>query len=139
MDVSFTAEEVENAIRMLKRKKSAGPDGLTAEHLQEGGSNVRIWLRNILNAIVEMEVVPAVLKSGVVVPIYKGGGRDPVNMNSYRGVTVSSVIAKLLESLVLGRMSSLLEEAGVPHVNQSAYRKKVSCADRYFCHSGSYC
>ena len=93
---------------------------------------MKIWLRNVLNAIVEMEVVPAVLKSGVVVPIYKGGCRDPVKVDSYRGVTLSSVIAKLLELLVLGRMGTLLEEAGVPHVNQSAYRKKVSCADAIF-------
>ena len=34
-----------------------------------------------------------------------------------------SVIAKVLESLVLERMQDILIEAGVPQVNQTAYRK----------------
>ena len=41
-------------------------------------------------------------------------------MNSYWGVTLTSVIAKVLESLVLERMQDILIEAGVPHVNQTA-------------------
>ena len=53
--------------------------------------------------------------------------RDPVKVDSYRGVTLSSVIAKLLELLVVGRMGTLLEEAGVPHVNQSAYSVLCRC------------
>ena len=43
-----------------------------------------VWLRNILKYAVELEVV---LKSGVVVPVYKGGGKDPLKVDSYRGVT----------------------------------------------------
>ena len=35
LDVPFTAEEVEQAVLTLKKKKAAGPDGLTAKHLQE--------------------------------------------------------------------------------------------------------
>lgn len=33
---------------------------------------------------------------------------------------------------MLERMQDILVEAGVPHVNQTAYRKKVSCADAMF-------
>ena len=41
------------------------------------------------------------------------------------------MVAKLL---VLDRMRDLLSEAGIPgpHVNQSAYSKKVSCSDAIF-------
>ena len=66
-----------------------------------GGDAVVLWLKGIMNAMVEMEKIPAVLKCGVVVPIYKGGGKDPLNTNSYRGVTLTSVTAKVLESLCL--------------------------------------
>ncbi len=82
-----------------------------AEHLQEAG---QIWLRNVLNAIVELEVVPSTLKSGIIIPLYKGNGRDPVMKDSYCGITLSS---KLLESLVLDRMRDRLLEAGIPHRN----------------------
>ena len=85
-----------------------------------------------MNAMVEMEKIPAVLKCGVVVPIYKGGRKDPLNTNSYRGVTLTSVTAKVLEFLVLERMQVIFLEAGIPHRNQTAYQKDVSCADAIF-------
>ena len=38
----------------------------------------------------------------MVVPVYKGGGKDPLKVNSYRGITLStSVMAKVLEFLLL--------------------------------------
>ena len=48
-----------------------------AEHLQESGGEVQIWLRNVLNAIVEVEEVPSTWKSEIIIPVYKGSGRDP--------------------------------------------------------------
>ena len=53
-------------------------------------------------------------------------------MNSYRGITINSVISKVLETLILIRLEPLFIDSGVPHPNQSAYRKHVSCADAIF-------
>ena len=39
------------------------------------GNAVVLWLKEVLNAMVEMEKIPEVLKCGVVILIYKGGGR----------------------------------------------------------------
>ncbi len=58
LDVAFTAEEVEHTLARMKKKKASGPDGLMAEHLQEAGTEVQIWLRNVLNAIVDFEEIP---------------------------------------------------------------------------------
>ena len=77
----------------------------------------------------ELEEVPNILKSGFIIPMYKGSSRDPVKTDSYRGVTLSSVLA---EMLVLGRMGDLLWEAGKPHINQTVYQRRVSCADAIF-------
>lgn len=62
LDVSFTLDEVRGAVARLKSRKSCGSDGLSAEHLK--------WL-------------------GCITPIYKGGGKDPLLTNSYRGITVN--------------------------------------------------
>ena len=104
VDVPFTTKEVADVVKKLKSRKAAGPDGLAAEHLKEGGGVVTLWLTDILNAVVDLEVVPDVLKCGTVVPVYKDGGKDPLKVDSYRGVTLTSVIAKILEFLVLGRL-----------------------------------
>ena len=45
------------------------------------------WLTRVLGAIVELEAIPASLKSGLVVPVYKRGGRNPALTDSYRGIT----------------------------------------------------
>ena len=76
LDTPFCAEEVPAAVRKLKSGKAAGPDGLLAEHLKWGGESVLLWLQGVLNFIVESEAVPSVLKTGILVPVYKGGGKD---------------------------------------------------------------
>ena len=88
-----------------------------AEHLKAGGEAVVIWLMKILNAIVELEAVPEVLKRGVVVPVYKGGRKDPKNVDSYRGITLTSMNSKVLEFLLLEQLESVFLEVGLPHVN----------------------
>ena len=49
--------------------------------------------------------------------MYKGGGKDPILLDSYRGVMLSSVIAKVLQFLFLVRLQPLLSEANIPQVN----------------------
>ena len=132
LDTPFSAEEVSVAIAKLKSRKAAGPDELMAEHLKAGRESVVIWLMNILNAVVEMEVIPGVLKRGVIVPVYKGGGKDPLKVDSYRGITLTSVVAKVLEFLLLERLQMVFLELDLPHINQTAYRKSVSCADAIY-------
>ena len=73
LDVEFTDEEIQLALSKLKKRKAAGPDGLMAEHLQEAGWIIRVWLRQVLQAVVSLEEVPAALKLDLIVPVYKGG------------------------------------------------------------------
>ena len=75
---------------------------------------MKIWLKKIFNSILHFEQLPACLKEGIVVPIYKGRGKDPLLVSSYRGITLSSVITKLFEVLIL---SPCLEDAGFPDIS----------------------
>ena len=120
------------AIDKSKMRKACGPDGVLAEHLKYGGQPLYTWLLKILNCIVELEAIPDMFKYGSITPVYKGGGKDPLDKNSYRGITVTSALAKLLEYLILERLNIVLLESGVPHVNQTAYRRHVGCADAIF-------
>ena len=97
LNIPFTVEEIEYALMKLKTKKSAGADGLFAEHLKHGGPVLTLWLKHILNFIISLEQIPASLKLGVIVPIFKGKGRDPLNCCNYRGITLTSVLSKCLE------------------------------------------
>ena len=91
-----------------------------------------LWLMKIFNAIISLEEVPTCFKEGVIIPVYKGRGKDPLLASSYRGITLSSIMAKSLEIVILKRMSPFLDEIGFPDVNQTAYQKGVSCTDAIF-------
>ena len=56
-------------MRKLRLRKAAGPDGVIGEHLKWGGNVVQEWLLRVTNAVVDLEVVPSVLKSGVIVSV----------------------------------------------------------------------
>ena len=62
-------------------------------------------------------------------PVYKVGGKDPLTASNCRDVALTSVIAKVLEFLVLQRLQVIFLEAGILHCNQTAYQKAISCTD----------
>ena len=79
---------------------------MQAENLKYGGPILRDWVLQVLNALSVLEEIPVSLKMGIITPVYKGGGKDPLNTNNYRGVTVPSVFAKVL--VYLGGTINLL-------------------------------
>ena len=84
LDVPFVSEEVDSVLRKLKLGKAAGHDGIRAEHLKYGGPMLRDCILQVCNAIVEVGSIPSSLKTGIIIPVYKGCGKDPLDTNSYR-------------------------------------------------------
>ena len=132
LDTPFSPEEVCAAIKLLKRDSSAGPDQLSPRHLLHAGPLFSTWLSKIYNAISNLEAIPSQFKNGILIPIYKGKGKDPLSPTSYRGITLTSVIAKTLEILLLDRMLPILGDRCIPQLTQTAYQCGVSCTDATF-------
>ena len=57
---------LDRAVKKLKMRKAAGSDGVVGKYLKWGGSVVQ----EVTNAAVDLEVVPSVLKSGIIVPVH---------------------------------------------------------------------
>jgi hypothetical protein len=113
----------------MKTRRSGGADGLSVEHLKNGGPTLVAWLKRI---IIHLEQIPPSFKLGVIVPVHKGKGRDPHTCNNYRGITLTSVLSKCLEVIIFERLESLFIERGFPHPSQTAYRRGLSCIDTVF-------
>ena len=60
-------------------------------YLKHGGIALSLWIQQVLNAIAEFESVPKSFELSIVIPVYK---RDPLDMNSYRGTSLSQIRAK---------------------------------------------
>ena len=66
----------------------------------------------------------------MVVPV---NGKDPLKMNSYQGITRTEIAGgKVLKLHLLETLEMVFLLAGLPHVNQTAYCKSLSCADAIF-------
>ena len=82
-------------------------------YLVVGGEVVATWLMKIFHVIVALRVLPDSLKSGVIIPVYKGSRRDLLLPGSYRGISLSSTMSKVLKTLY----ASHVTEANIPHLN----------------------
>ncbi|MES9880512.1 MAG: reverse transcriptase family protein, partial [Sedimenticola sp.] len=100
--------EVQYAIKRLNTNKAADTLDLTSEHLIYGGISVITFLCDLLNHIIKEKHVPAVLKEGLLSPVYKKG--DSTNPSNYRGITVTSVILKVLEHILNKRHNTILDK-----------------------------
>ena len=51
----FVVEEIESALRHLKKDSSGGHDQLTPQHLSHSGPLFKNWICKIFNAIITLE------------------------------------------------------------------------------------
>ena len=86
---------------------------------------MQLWLKKIFNAIICLEQIPSCFKDTIIIPIYKGKGKDPLLT---KGISLFSVIVKLFEHVLLLRMIPILKEKGIPHNTQTAYQAGISCS-----------
>ena len=109
-----------------------GSDSLTPEHLKHCDSIFQNWLCQLFNHLLRLEQIPSVFKHGVIIPVYKGKGKYPLSVKSFHGITLSAVISKTFEFVLLERIAPFIEDSSRPQLTQSAYRKNVSRVDVNF-------
>lgn len=100
----ISVEEVGSALNLMLCNKAGGDDGLKYEHLIYGGPFLHEILSKFFNAIVRFSYAPKAMKRGVIITIFKGGNKRKDNPDNYRAITLSSVLVKVLERILLTRI-----------------------------------
>ena len=67
----FTEEEVERAIKRMKRHKAQGVDGITSDIIKLGGPIVLTYLTNIFNNILKTKQIPDSWHEAKIVILFK--------------------------------------------------------------------
>lgn len=70
---TVTEKKVLKAMRSMKKKKSAGKDGISQENLIMGTETLVVPLTRIINESIASGIVPKIWKDAVVTPILKKG------------------------------------------------------------------
>ena len=111
-------------LKILKRKKSTGVDGLPAGMLKDCRTMISKQLCYILNLSIKTGTVPALWKIAKIVPIHKkGSAADPAN---YRPISVLPILSKLLEKAVHSQLINHLEKEKLLTERQFGYRRNKS-------------
>ena len=97
-----------NLIKKLPLQKSAGADGITAEHLRYAHYCVCIYLSVLFNLCVSHGFIPEDCLITDIVPILKCKNKDTTNVGNYRPIAVATTISKLFEHFILFHIKSFL-------------------------------
>ncbi len=115
-DVTITPSMVQDQLKCLNKNSAPGCDGVTVKHLIMGASDqlYRI-LSNLYSVILSWNIVPDILRQGIIIPVLKKSTLNPNQPENYRPITLSSTHAKLVELLIM--------PDDLAHKNQFGFRK----------------
>jgi len=126
LSTKITVNEVANACKSMPNNKSAGFDSISYESLKHGGHLLYQRLSDLYNAIITFAYVPTSMKHSVIIPLYKGKKKPRDHVDSYRGISLSQVINKVLEKIILKRLKPWLAERSFPPAQQQACKPGAS-------------
>lgn len=124
-EIVCTAHDIEGKVKKLKACKAAGPDSYLPRVLKEVSEQLVPHLLVIFNRSLEVAAVPNDMKLANVTPIFKKG--DTGEPGNYRPISLTSVVGKLLESIIADRIVDFLEENDLLRNSQHGFRRKRSC------------
>jgi hypothetical protein len=124
-DYSISNDDIMKAISRLKISKSSGPDQIYARTIKELQSLLCEPLKEIFNKSLVSGTVPVDWKRANVTPIFKKGAKS--KPQNYRPISLTSLIGKLLESIIRDKIVEHLEENNLIAESQHGFRLKRSC------------
>ena len=124
---AFTAEELFTALRAVKLGTAPGYDNMHPEFLKHLGPKGLAWLAVFFTRVVNEKRLPKAWRRAKVIALPKPG-KDPQLPSSYRPISLLSVSFKLLERVVLQRISDRADE--LLSKDQAGFRRGRSTCDQ---------
>lgn len=119
--------EVYRLVLSLKSKNSSGWDGISSIFVKKFIGFLVKPLTYIFNLCIITGIFSKVLKSSVVVPVFKSGERNSVH--NYRPISLLPTIAKILEKIINVKLVNYIEKNNILSQNQFGFRKNKSTED----------
>ena len=121
---SFTnSGRVAKIIKKLSNTAALGKDAIPVSVFKKGVEILASPVAHLVNRSLATGKVPTSLKTGRVIPIYKGKGKDPESPSSYRPVSILPAISKVLETVAKESLERHLLSACCILDEQFGFRK----------------
>jgi hypothetical protein len=101
-------ETIKNIISELKNSKTRGYDGMCNNMVKIINSEIiQHKITTLINAILNTGYTPKLLNRSIIIPIIKDRNKEEFDCNNYRPISVSNVIAQILEKVILLKCKEL--------------------------------
>lgn len=129
--IDISIQDVHKAIDKLKANKAAGVDTIYARSIKETKIEISPILTCIFNKMLSDNFVPSEWKLANVIPLFKKGSR--VDKSNYRPVSLTSIIGKLFESVIVDKLRCYLDANNKISDSQHGFRVGRSCLTNLIC------
>ena len=106
--IPFTFDEFLQALRKMSRRKAVGPDELPIEAVENMSESAKRILLEAMNESYLTGDVPNMWRRGTIIPLLKPDKASD-DIKSYRPVTLTSQISKLMERMIARRIVFAIE------------------------------
>ena len=129
MEKTFTKEELDIGISQLIPNKAPGPDNIPNDLLQHLGTKAKQKLLKLYNKSWKTGIIPQTWKKATMMPLLKQG-KPKTKGDSYRPISLTSCVCKLMERIINNRLVWYLETNGHIMDEQSGFRQHRSTEDQ---------
>jgi len=103
----ITQEEVNEAIKQMKKNKAPGIDEITSDIIKEGGKETVTQLVKLYNQIMQERKIPVTWKEAKVILLHKKG--DKADIKNYRPISLLSHLYKIFTKILQNRIKTDLD------------------------------
>jgi hypothetical protein len=118
----FTPLEIENAIKVLKKGKSPGLDGVSSEQFLFAHHVINELFCTLINSAIMHGYLPIKALETLLVPIVKDKKGDITNSDNYRPIAIATISSKIIEISLLNKYMKYLST----NDNQCGFKPKHS-------------
>jgi exonuclease III len=130
LDEPIQEQEIVDAIKKLKNRKAQGPDTIRNEMLKYSQHALLPCLKKIFNIVLQSGQYPDEWARGYISPLFKTG--NPFIKDNYRGITITSCLGKLFNSIMNSRIDKHLKSNNTIPETQIAYKANSRTSDHIF-------
>ena len=113
----------------MKTNGAPGADDIPPSFLKNLGSLASRELLNILNTSFRTGTVPRIWRHAIIIPLLKVG-KPSTQLSSYRPISLTSCVVKILESMICARHYHIAESNGWICKTQAGFRRNQSTEDQ---------
>lgn len=113
----------------MNTSKPSGPDSVSPRILKYIAPAIHKPLAKLFNISLSTGSLPNIWKTAIITPVYKNKGAID-DVNNYRPISVTSVVCKLLEKIVVKHLHNFIIEKNILYKYQSGFQSGDSTTNQ---------